>query len=272
MEIPIGRAVGIAVDIRHPVGTLEEVVAEGLDPGVVETCAAQNNASDILGCPHWGACRMPYKGESGPRNHVVLVMNVSGSYNQDQMGCYHYVRTKPSFSTPGEAFEIVGNEGDSYVTHGSKMVPGPSGTLKDGSMERTRTERICEPFPRPFQNPELREAMARIKLLNRISMRDEQESRQRALAAMQEVHAMRGLAFASGQAPESLPSLMPPVARPPSKETPNVTGTSGTSVTFPEGLRAGAGVGPRARRNTPRQAGEAGSTGSVRDEGVPGKA
>jgi hypothetical protein len=218
--------VGTVAPIYHPVGTVQELVDEGLDPAQFQTCHEPNDALGIVGCPLWEFCRMPYKGDSGPRNHPVLLISASGSSNQEKLACFQYLTRAPEHWSSGEVFEIMGNEGDEYETKEGTIVHPPPGSKEPAYERIDLVKKICDPFPRPFENPDLRQALLHKKITESVADRHAVERRERALEALQQLQALRA---GANFKPNMIPGKLKPLRRPGDPSTSVPRGKRGTA-------------------------------------------
>lgn len=151
-----------------PIGTLEELVAEGLDPEAIASCAP-SRPGITRGCPLWKACRfnLPrmggFKGK-GPKYVGYSLTTHEGDRKQDSMTCHSFVRTMQSRMDAGvvakqqgrpyEIIRIVAQEGQMIRTRVGKKSTDKN---EDGSYKYFyEVKEVPVPFhPRPADDERL---------------------------------------------------------------------------------------------------------------------
>jgi hypothetical protein len=159
-----------------PVGTLEELQKEGLDPSKYGSCAARvssgNGPPTIMGCAFHSPnrkgvakCTLPCKNK-GPENLKVRTAKRNGRRLEREMPCFFWYRN----SYPENKIEngnisrivAIAKEGEriTYVAKETVMKKwvDNNNTVKV-THEPTTVVREIKPFPRPKDNPALSEDM-----------------------------------------------------------------------------------------------------------------
>jgi len=156
--------------IATPIGTLEEVRQNGMDPENVACC--HQRAAGIRGCPMWESCRFGevkrggWKGQ-GP-HYVGYYLETSPSDGARQvenfMACYNYTRVlqhreiagraHKDQGKPHETIQIIAQEGETIYLERHKHLDADGGNKNGDIRIKTWTEPMQVPrFPRPGENP-----------------------------------------------------------------------------------------------------------------------
>jgi len=121
-------------DIKRPVGTVEELQKDGVDPAIVPTCSLPvvnaQGETIVVGCPWAKAldengmprCNLSIKFKSGPR--MFAVAEFKGEKNGggtlvNERDCQWIAQHKETVEAQGGVLRIVAGEGDEYETYTS---------------------------------------------------------------------------------------------------------------------------------------------------------
>lgn len=157
-----------------PVGTLEEVRREGLDPEKVGSCAPPEKG--VRGCTYWKACRFgqaracgyrghspeaAFKGTLGPRYVGYYLQTTDNAQKEDDVPCFVFVGSiqyrmdqgniNRQQGLPGELIEVIAHQGEPIQTKTQKWRDETNKLLGFHFDEK---ERPVHAFPRPGLNPE----------------------------------------------------------------------------------------------------------------------
>lgn len=166
--------------IPLPIGTVDEVLAEGMDVAKVPTChePVEGGPQPIRGCdfarinPDTGMsmCKLVNKGVDGPRNFAFKVQKgrvQGGKMFIAQHACFFAARHKDAIEENGGSLTIVAREGEKYRS----VMATPETKYRDTVV----SDQVVTPFPRPKDNPEL--AFEILKALERAEMAKEKSER-----------------------------------------------------------------------------------------------
>jgi len=156
--------------ISTPIGTLDEIRAQGMDPEQVSCCHPRSPG--VRGCPMWDSCRFgeprrgAFKGQ-GP-HYIGYYLKTSRSDGGRQVenlsACYNYVRVLQHREIYGhsmkaqrkdhELIRIIAQEGETiYVRRWERNAPDGGNKSNDITM-RSWVEPMEVPhFPRPSESP-----------------------------------------------------------------------------------------------------------------------
>ncbi len=172
--------------ILKPIGTLEEIQKEGLDPRVVPCCHKRVVTADgvqVLGC--WWLthkrCKLAIRGVSGPRRFGTEVIEgkaLGGHLIRGVHDCFAIADAKENVEENGGALRIVAEEGEEIDI----ITTSPDGSVPDavnpvvGSMNPQRVRVRVKPFPRPGNNPSIAEELlkAEVRIQEEGRARDQQ--------------------------------------------------------------------------------------------------
>lgn len=158
--------------IKHmPVGTLEEIQAEGLNPDLIASCHSRVEGV-TRGCPVWSTCqfhlkeRGGFKGK-GPKNvgyYLRTTRDEGARTKEDFIPCYGFVlalqsrmnfgRAQKEEGKEHEVIRIVAQEGEKIAVRHYVSVAADGGNRTGDIRIREIPEIIEVPkFLRPRQNP-----------------------------------------------------------------------------------------------------------------------
>lgn len=165
-----------AMGVHHmPVGTMEEIEAQGLDPDAVATCHKRDKEHGVRGCPVWSSCKFHlrdrnggvWKKGEGPRNigYYLKTSRADQSHAVENfMPCYvfvlsleHRMRAGRAARDEGkdhEVIQIIGQEGDKIYVKRYENLAADGGNRSGDIRQRSVPVEITIPkFLRPSQNP-----------------------------------------------------------------------------------------------------------------------
>lgn len=131
-----------------PIGTPEEIIANGGSPADWGSCAPRIIPTQ-QGCPHWATCIFHFKG-SGPRNIGYFIQTESGKSDERVGSCSFYMQTlhaKATNPTSSELIGVVAHEGEEIESY--ELLPVTPGSNTDLRMKRTEKRFPVPKFPRP---------------------------------------------------------------------------------------------------------------------------
>ena len=155
--------------IGRPVGSSKEVEALDVPLRNVSTCDAHRDGeSGTMGCPSWKMCDRAFKGER-PQLEVMKIITKEGGIRVYHAPCFDNVKREVELDAQGGYAEVVGGEGDTYLSRGSEKINKDCPDCARGECNRTHTWRdrddievVCPTFPPAEEHPELMK-FARIK-------------------------------------------------------------------------------------------------------------
>jgi hypothetical protein len=155
--------------IHLPVGTPAEVEAQGWSLDVVASCAQQNKASGIRGCPYWERCMFGRKSMGGFKgkgpHYIGYYMKTSVSdgakQKEDLTSCYAFVHGLQNRMLAGmdrqnrgmdhEVIRVIAQEGEE-ILYTKSFAEDPKNP-KSKIVEITAPMKVPA-FLRPGENPE----------------------------------------------------------------------------------------------------------------------
>lgn len=171
-----------------PVGTVEEAMAENLDPTQYATCAKPNPVTGVKGCVWFHKCRVSAKGQSGPHNYGVEIMKgkvQGGGFVRTKANCMWIADHADDYEKNGGAVKVIAHEGESFETVTSIAVNAATGKptfQKDPQavrkMQRVKVE--VPKYPRPGENPGLLTDVLRAESIEVEKERRQNEAQARA--------------------------------------------------------------------------------------------
>lgn len=156
-----------------PVGTLDELKKEGLDPAHVACCHKRVRDADgndiIVGCPFrvndgenvLEICTLEERDVAGPRNYAVKTTMgrvQGGNVLRREVPCFYIAQFKRQVEANGGLMQILAWEKDvakGRPTTYSTVEFGPGDGPVPEYKSRHVTDREVKPFVRPGQNAEL---------------------------------------------------------------------------------------------------------------------
>ena len=151
----------------RPVGTVAEVLAEGLDASAIPTCSKPvKNGGEWVnkGCALRHMCKLAIRDEAGPQFYGIEYIKgkvMGGRTVRGVRDCFYIANNKDVIEENGGSLRIVAREGEMF-----KMVEaGPATNYKDRIVDVEVPK-----FPRPGENAELAE-----ELLKAITRSEEKE-------------------------------------------------------------------------------------------------
>ncbi|MGQ0721019.1 MAG: hypothetical protein ACT4PE_05525 [Candidatus Eiseniibacteriota bacterium] len=158
--------------IHLPIGTREEIEAQGMDPAFVACCAPPTKDGSVKGCAWWEKCQFHrkalggFKGE-GPKNVGFYMRTANSDGAQQREGvapCFRFVATLQPRMLNGldrknrgqdhEVIQVIAQEGEKIVVREWKTVaPDGGNKSKDYRMKSSIVEMTVPKFPRPGENP-----------------------------------------------------------------------------------------------------------------------
>lgn len=152
-----------------PRGTLDEIVAQGLDPQLVASCHAARPGV-VRGCAVEKECRFHqlrmggFKGKSGPKYVGYFLQTHEGNKKEDFISCHAFVRTLQARMDAGSAarqkgqaheiVRVIAQEGEKIVQRIGVPVNPADKTV--GASYKYVTQTIEVPrMPRPGENDRL---------------------------------------------------------------------------------------------------------------------
>jgi hypothetical protein len=157
--------------IHLPIGTLEEVRANGMSPDLVACCHPAVKGS-IRGCPFYASCQFHRKAmggfkDRGPKNigYYLRTSNSDGARQKEDVApCFRFVATLQPRMLAGmdrknrgldhEIIQVVAQEGEKIVVREWSTVAADGGhKSKDYRMKGEIVEMTIPKFLRPGENP-----------------------------------------------------------------------------------------------------------------------
>lgn len=155
-----------------PVGTVEELVAENLDPTVYASCARPNPVTGVVGCPFYNNCIVSAKGVSGPRNYGVQILkgpSQGGGMTTVGASCMWLAQHAPVYERNEGSVRVIAEEGETFDRVTRVAVNNETGEIagkydRNVRREDRRIKVLVQPWPRPNQNTELLTDMLRAEM------------------------------------------------------------------------------------------------------------
>ena len=154
-----GQIFGIT---RYPIGTPEELRAEGLDPRTVLSCAPKG--AGVAGCPYYEDCifRFTKNGgfrDHGPRNVLFFHKPHEGKARREFGACYWFMQAMVPRMIAGnvlraqgkpnaEIIRVIGGEGDIFTRNIRRNVNADDPKAKPDFRLQPETLEVPK-FPRP---------------------------------------------------------------------------------------------------------------------------
>lgn len=155
-----------------PIGSVQELEAENLDPTVYASCARPNPVTGLVGCPFHQTCMVSAKGKDGPKNYGVQIFKgpgQGGGMTTTVASCMWLAQHARVYERNEGSVRVIANEGESFdkvtrvaVNNQTNEVAGPYD--RDVRREDRRIKVKVQPYPRPSQNPELLTDMLRAEM------------------------------------------------------------------------------------------------------------
>ena len=214
--------------VNQPIGTLDEIIANGDDPEYVACCHKPAKDGSIKGCQVWDTCRFNLRNRNGGKwtkgegpHYVGYYVHVgSGEGNgqkEDFMTCHNFVKDLEPRMLTGraaqergerdyETIEVIGQEGDKIFRQDWKSVAADGGNRSgDLRIKAPLVEVTIPTFPRPGEIDTSKfDGMLRKRAAERAAAREQREAtvdeRRERLGGVEE--------------PSSEPVTTPPVAEP----------------------------------------------------------
>lgn len=153
-----------------PVGTMEELAQENLNPATVPSCAMPNKAAGVLGCEHFHKCVVSAKAKAGPKNYGVQIVKgalVGGGLVRSTVDCVWIAQHHDNIVRNGGSLTVIAEEGETYsrVTSIAKDNVTGAQTMNSRNPNTYREEDLVETVVKPFARPGENKGLLRERLM-----------------------------------------------------------------------------------------------------------
>jgi len=174
VELEVGSSALAGFGIMpHPMGTLEELRQQGLDPARIGSCAPNPDVSgdrSVRGCPMWSECPFHlkryggFKANGGPHYIAYFMQSHDNRKKEDIATCYAYTltllkreraaRAAREDGKPHEIIRVVAQEGGEYWKRDRVPVDPKDQSITAKYKWEEGLAKVPR-FPRPMQNEDL---------------------------------------------------------------------------------------------------------------------